>query len=236
MVNVHARYLRTLEARGAARPRARVPARPTKQLAERQASGLGLTTPEFAVLLAYTKTTNVREMLASDLPDDPYLSRDLVRYFPTPLRERFAAEMAGHRLRREIVATRIANQMVNLSGISFDYRMTEETGAVGRSTARARTHRQRVRFSRCRTSGHRSRRSTARSPRMCSCGCCCAPPHGRAWRARLLRHRRPPLDITATVAAFSDGVQELAVLSPRCCSAATATRSKRPRLPTRPPV
>ena len=81
------------------------------------------------MLLAYTKTANIAEMLRSDLPDDPYLAADLVRYFPPPLRERFPDEILRHRLRREIIATQLVNQMVNLSGISFDHRMTEETGA-----------------------------------------------------------------------------------------------------------
>ena len=81
------------------------------------------------MLIAYTKTTNTHVLERSDTPDDPYLEPALVRYFPVELRERFAAEIRGHRLRREIVATQIANQMVNLSGISFDHRMTEDTGA-----------------------------------------------------------------------------------------------------------
>ena len=57
-----------------------------RQIAERQLAGTGLTAPEFAVLIAYTKNTNVAEMVDSDLPDDPLLQRDLVDYFPTPLR------------------------------------------------------------------------------------------------------------------------------------------------------
>ena len=57
------------------------------------------------MLLAYTKDTNAAVVLASDLPDDPYVQRELVRYFPSALRERFAEVMGGHRLRREIVAT-----------------------------------------------------------------------------------------------------------------------------------
>ena len=66
-----------------------------KQLAERAAAGLGLTTPEFAVLLAYTKHTNTAEVLQSDLPDDPYVQRELVTYFHRTLQERFAPADAG---------------------------------------------------------------------------------------------------------------------------------------------
>jgi len=127
MVNVHARYLTQLEAEGwINRSLEFLPN--DKQLAERQASGAGLTTPEFAVLLAYTKTTNIGLVVASTLPDDPYLERELARYFPTVLQERFGEQIARHRLRREIVATQIGNQMVNISGISFDHRISEDTG------------------------------------------------------------------------------------------------------------
>ena len=128
MVDVHARYLRSLEAEGLLN-RALEFLPTDKQLAERASAGLGLTTPEFAVLLAYTKETNADVVLRSDLPDDPYVQRELVRYFPTALQERFASTMSGHRLRREIVATVLTNQMVNWAGTSFDFRMTDETGA-----------------------------------------------------------------------------------------------------------
>ncbi len=128
MVNVHARYLHVLESEGWL-DRA-FEALPTdKLLAERQSAGMGLTTPEFAVVLAYTKSVNMSEMVRTEFPDDPYLEPDLVRYFPTPLQKRYRSEILGHRLRREIIATQVANQMVNLSGISFDNRMTEDTGA-----------------------------------------------------------------------------------------------------------
>ena len=128
MVNVHARYLTTLEAEGwVNRSLEFLPT--DKQIAERQAAGGGLTTPEFAVLLAYTKTTNIGLIVESSMPDDPYLEPELFSYFPTPLRERFPEQIRRHRLRREIVATQIGNQMVNVSGISFDHRITEDTGA-----------------------------------------------------------------------------------------------------------
>ncbi len=127
MVNVHARYLNTLEAEGwINRSLEYLPT--DKQIAERQAAGGGLTTPEFAVLLAYTKTTNIEMMVQTSLPDDPYLEPELVRYFPAPLRTRFDEQIDRHRLRREIIATQIGNQMANISGISFDHRVTEDSG------------------------------------------------------------------------------------------------------------
>jgi glutamate dehydrogenase len=128
MVNVHARYLNALEADGWIN-RALEFLPTDKQIAERQASGTGLTMPEFAVLLAYTKNANIDLITDSTLPDDPYLRPELHSYFPAPLRERFAVQIDRHRLRREIVATQVGNQMVNISGISFDHRVAEDTGA-----------------------------------------------------------------------------------------------------------
>ena len=93
MVDVHARYIRALEHDG--RLSRRLEALPTdKQLDERQAAGVGLTTPELAVLLSYTKMDQVEEILASDLPDDPYVRPALVGYFPDRYGERFADRMA----------------------------------------------------------------------------------------------------------------------------------------------
>ena len=136
MLNVHGRYLHALESEGwLNRSLEFLPT--DRQLAERQANGQGLTTPEFSVLLAYTKNANVVEVLAGDLPDDPYVHADLVSYFPKPMQERFPTQIDNHQLRREIVTTRLVNQMVNLSGISFDHRITEQSGANVTDIARA---------------------------------------------------------------------------------------------------
>src|SRR5467141_1195700 len=75
------------------------------ELAERRKSGGGLTRPELAILLAYSKIWLNNHLLASDVPEDPYLSSELERYFPAPVRERFPRAIAHHRLRREIIAT-----------------------------------------------------------------------------------------------------------------------------------
>jgi glutamate dehydrogenase len=77
------------------------------------------------------------ELLASDVPEDPYLGLHLERYFPTRLRRSFAGGMRDHPLRREIIATRIANEMVNAEGITFVFRLGEETGAPAAEIARA---------------------------------------------------------------------------------------------------
>ena len=127
MINVHSRYLNSLESEGwLNRSLEFLPT--DRQIAERQAAGIGLTTPEFAVLLAYTKTANSVEIVKSDLPDDPYLMPDLLGYFPQRLQGKYREEILGHRLRRELIATQLCNQLVNHAGISFDHRISEETG------------------------------------------------------------------------------------------------------------
>ena len=128
MLHVHARYIRKLERDR--RIHRRLDVLPgDRELAERRAAGVGLTTPEFAVLLAQTKIAATQEVLASDLPDDAYLRRVLVGYFPTPLGERYSGLMPSHRLHREIITTAVVNDMVDRAGITFAFRLNEETGA-----------------------------------------------------------------------------------------------------------
>ncbi|MGH9021718.1 MAG: NAD-glutamate dehydrogenase domain-containing protein, partial [Acidimicrobiia bacterium] len=104
MVGVHARYLRRLETEGTL-DRALEFLPSDEAVAQRRASGSGLTAPEFAVLLAYTKTSVAAALLASDAPEDPWLSGALAAYFPSALRGgRFSEAMTRHPLRREIVA------------------------------------------------------------------------------------------------------------------------------------
>ena len=98
-------------------------------LAERQAAGLGPTRAEIAVLLAYSKMTLYDEILASDVPDDPFLVQDAGLYFPRPLRSKFAEFVPGHRLRREISATYITNSLINRAGPTFVGEVSEKTGA-----------------------------------------------------------------------------------------------------------
>src|SRR5512133_1414209 len=103
----------------------------------RRANHKGLTSPELATLLAYTKIVLEDEILASDLPDDPYLTDRLINYFPSAMRERYADRMSKHRLHREIVATVVVNQFVNQSGITCFHRLSAETGAKAPDVIRA---------------------------------------------------------------------------------------------------
>jgi glutamate dehydrogenase len=109
------------------------------ELAERRKSGAGLTRPELAILLAYSKIWLNSHLLDSDVPEDPYLSTELERYFPAPVRERFPRAIAHHRLRREIIATATTNSLVNRMGPTFVPRVQEDTGAEPAQIARAYT-------------------------------------------------------------------------------------------------
>jgi glutamate dehydrogenase len=104
---------------------------------ERVALRQGLTAPEIAVLLAYAKISLYQELLPSDLPDDEQLVDDLLRYFPAPIRERYPEAVAGHRLRREIIATVVTNSLVNRVGPTFLHVMKEKTGHAAAAIARA---------------------------------------------------------------------------------------------------
>ncbi len=108
-------------------------------LAERKTAGSGLTRPEMAVLLAYAKMALYDELLDSDLPDDQQLGADLALYFPERLRARHADAIAGHRLRREIIATSVTNSMINRVGATFLNTMQEQTGSTPSNIARAYT-------------------------------------------------------------------------------------------------
>ena len=131
-----ARFMRTLEKAGRL-DRANEYLPDDETVAERLAAGLGLVRPELAILLSYSKITLYDEILASDLPDDPYMVEDLTEYFPTPLRERFTDQIARHRLRREIIATVVTNDMVNRVGITFVHEVKEKTGFMAAEIARA---------------------------------------------------------------------------------------------------
>jgi glutamate dehydrogenase len=107
------------------------------ELVARKSGRIGLTAPERAVLLAYSKIWLSEELLASTVPEDPYIGTALERYFPEALRERYRDAMRRHPLRREIVSTHVCNSMVNRVGSTFVHRMMEETGARPSDVVRA---------------------------------------------------------------------------------------------------
>ena len=138
LVDVHVRLIRALERSGDLDPAIEfLP--DAEALEERAALGRGLSVPELSVLMAYVKITLFRSLLETGFGGggDDFVERELRRYFPRPLRERFPELVLGHRLAREIVATVVANEVVNRAGISFVYRLAEETGAEVADIARA---------------------------------------------------------------------------------------------------
>ncbi|MEK0085119.1 NAD-glutamate dehydrogenase [Benzoatithermus flavus] len=129
LLDAEIRLMRRLEAQGRLdRELERLPG--DAELAERRKIGRGLTRPEQAVLLAYAKMTLYEDLLGTELPDRAYLAQDIAKYFPRPLRRRFAAEIERHRLKREIVATWIANSVVNRGLAVFVAELEDETGGT----------------------------------------------------------------------------------------------------------
>ncbi|WP_285726286.1 NAD-glutamate dehydrogenase [Psychromicrobium xiongbiense] len=109
----------------------------TSELEDRMAAGQGLTSPELSVLAAYAKIELAKALSTSALVDDPWFRRALEGYFPRQLSERFAGDLESHPLRREIIATVVANDMINIGGITFAFRALEETSAGEDQIARA---------------------------------------------------------------------------------------------------
>ncbi|MEG3636213.1 NAD-glutamate dehydrogenase [Micromonospora palythoicola] len=134
LLPVHRRMITELERAGVLN-RSLEALPPDEELAVRTESGL--TAPEFAVLLAYVKIALEKEILTDALPDEEWTGEVLVNYFPTPMRQRFADRMDRHRLRRDIVTTVLVNEAINRGGISFVFRVVEETAATAADVIRA---------------------------------------------------------------------------------------------------
>jgi glutamate dehydrogenase len=132
----NAHFIRTLEVEGLLDRQ--IESLPTDaEIAERGARHQGLTRPELCVLLSYAKIKLFQQLLDSDVPEDPYLSKELVRYFPQPLRTTYAEHMQRHRLKREIIATVVTNSIVNRMDATFVLRMQEDTGQPPAAIAKA---------------------------------------------------------------------------------------------------
>ncbi|WP_439107525.1 NAD-glutamate dehydrogenase [Congregibacter sp.] len=108
-------------------------------LADRRTHDLGLMRPELSVLISYSKAILKEELIASDLGTDVHLLQAVSTAFPPKLREIYPEEMAEHRLRREIMCTQVANDIVNRMGLNFVLRQQKATGAPVADVARAYT-------------------------------------------------------------------------------------------------
>jgi glutamate dehydrogenase len=125
-LDAQGRFMSDLEAAG--RLKRRVEGLPTvAQIADLQATGRGMSRPELAVVLAYGKLTLFDDIVESTAPDDPHFEQTLRAYFPEAI-GRFGDEMRRHRLRREIISTVLANNIVDMGGPTFAPRLRQSTG------------------------------------------------------------------------------------------------------------
>lgn len=210
MVEVHRRLLNDLEARhGLQRTLEALPS--DAELARRSADGRGLTSPELANLLAHVKLSLKSDLLDSDLPDSATFDPVLQGYFPAPVRDRFPAAIKNHPLRREIVATTVANDVVDNGGITYVFRLLEETGATPIDAVRAFTAAfeifdLRELLRRIRAAGMPTEARNALESEV-------ARTLDRASRW-LLMNRPQPIAIRADIKRYQDGVRALASAVP----------------------
>jgi glutamate dehydrogenase len=204
LLHAHARFMQVLEDRGLLdREIEFLPNDHT--IDQLMAAGQGLTGPELAVLLAYTKIYLAEDLLDSDLPEDPFLRSELYEYFPTPLRTQFREQMDQHPLRREIVVTGVVNNLVNNAGTTFAQRLSEETGALPEELTRAHTVAQVVydMGSLWRAIEELDTRVPADVQTRMRLEARTIAERATRW---LVNNRRPPLDIAAAIEYFHDGV------------------------------
>jgi glutamate dehydrogenase len=127
LLPVHARMIKDfVKERGLNRELEALPSE--KEIGRRTEAGIGLTSPELATLMAHVKLALKDDVLASELPDQEVFASRLPRYFPSNLRDQFASDIRQHQLRREIVTTMLVNDLVDTSGITYAYRVSEDVG------------------------------------------------------------------------------------------------------------
>jgi glutamate dehydrogenase len=127
LLPVHARMIKDfVKERGLNRELEALPSE--KEIRRRTEAGIGLTSPELATLMAHVKLAFKDVVLASELPDQEAFAARLPRYFPAKLRDQFSSDIRSHQLRREIVTTMLVNDLVDTSGITYAYRITEDVG------------------------------------------------------------------------------------------------------------
>lgn len=179
-----------------------------EELVNRGQNKQGLTRPEFAILLAYSKTLLKEELLGSDLPEDPYLSQALYAPVPSLLREKYREEMKEHRLHREIITMHVTNTVINEMGMGFINRLQDETGAtsheivrsytVAREVFKARQFREAIVALDFIVDANIQSRMLQELNRLVR--------RGTRW---FLRHRRAGMDIEETIEHFTPLVQEV---------------------------
>ncbi len=135
LITVHSRVIENLESRGLDRKLEALPSE--AEIRTRRQEGRGLTSPELATLMAHVKLTLKKELLSSELPDSDVFAPRLPKYFPAQLRDPYADAITSHPLRRQLVATALTNETVDRGGLTFVYRLAEDSGATGTDAVRA---------------------------------------------------------------------------------------------------
>jgi len=205
MAGVHEDWMERLESQGLVdREIEFLPS--TEAMEMRRSNHKGLTSPELATLLAYTKIVLEDEILASDMPDDPYLVDRLIEYFPTAMRQRYADQMRTHRLHREIIATVVVNEFVNESGITCFHRLSGETGAGAADVIRAQITARAIFAANDldKAVAALDHRINAEMQTVLRMEVRTLVERATRW---LINNRRHPIDIGAAVAQFSEGVR-----------------------------
>ncbi|WP_030908756.1 NAD-glutamate dehydrogenase [Streptomyces sp. NRRL F-5126] len=207
MLHAHMRFMRRLEREGHLdRDIEFLPH--DRQIRELLNADRGLTQPELAVLLAYTKITVAEELIATSLPDDAYLLKLLHAYFPAQLRDSFAEQIDNHALHREIITTVLVNDTVNMGGSTFLHRLREETGASTEEVVRAHTAAREIFGLGAVWDAVEDLDNTVAADVQTQIRL-----HSRRLVERatrwLLGNRPQPLEIAGTIAFFSDGVERV---------------------------
>jgi glutamate dehydrogenase len=207
LLHVHEDWMKQLERQGVLnRELEALPS--SRQVRRRLEQGGELTVPELSVLMSWTKIVLADELLASDLPDDPYCDVDLRAYFPAPVREEFLEQIRHHPLRREIIVTQVVNDLVNGAGMTFVPRLSGETGAGAAELTRANFVAREIFGSlpmRQELESWDNRLDAAVQTRM-RIQMRTLVERASRW---LVSNRRPPLDSQGTVEHFSAPVQAL---------------------------
>ena len=212
LLHVHEEWMRELERRGVLnRELEALPnSRQVRLLLDRDQ---GLSLPELSVLFAYTKIVLADELLATELPDDPYLNEDLLAYFPSRMKPDLEQAMSQHPLRREIIVTQVVNDLVNGAGMTFWPRLAGETGATVADLTRANFVAREIFGSLALRDEIKSLDNQIPAERQTRMRIEMRTLVERASRW-LVNNRRPPLDSQATVDFFREGAQQVMAALP----------------------
>lgn len=207
LLEEHARFIAALE--NAGKLNREIEYLPSMDaISERKAAGEGLTTPELAVLVAYSKMDLYEQLLQSPVLEDAYFDAELAAYFPTRLQNEFPQALQQHQLRREIIATLLTNSLVNRLGPTFIFRLQEEIGATTDAIACAfaaarELYQMRDLWAEIESLDNLVENSTQREMLLMT----------RGWIERgvhwIVNHRRSELEIDQIVGFFQHGLGEL---------------------------